>query len=325
MLRNLRKVVLCVGLAVAGSTNQGATPVGAAPPDLNQITSSDYFRASNADVLRLYFAFFERSPDLSGAQYWIEINNSGSTVDEIAQYFASSSEFRNRYGQPNDGEFLNLVYRNVLRREPDDSGLAYWRDLLSSGALTRGAVMRYFAAGSEFVSAHRFQGEPNRLDPFTFGIGPGPVTSFSVTVEAGLELPADQTALEVQAILADHRSWIGQQDLRLRRTVDDQTSDISILIASPETVDRRCAPLKTNGRLSCRNGRNININVDRWNGAVEHWTAPLSEYRAYLINHEVGHFLGFGHQSCPGAGPAPVMQQQTKGLQGCSANGWPYP
>lgn len=325
MLGSLWKVIACVGLVVAGFTNHGANPVAATRSELDQVTTSEYFRASNADVLRLYFAFFERSPDLAGARYWIGINNGGATVDEIAQYFASSPEFQNRYGLPNDGEFLNLVYRNVLNREPDGSGLVYWRDLLSSGTLTRGAVMRYFAAGPEFENAHRFQGEPDDLDPFTFGTGPGPVTSFSVTVEAGLGLAPDQTALEVQAILADHRSWIGQRDLRLRRTEDDQTSDIAILIASPAIVDRRCAPLRTNGTLSCRNGRNININANRWIGAVEHWTASLAEYRAYVINHEVGHFLGLGHQSCPGAGPAPVMQQQTKGLQGCSANGWPEP
>ena len=67
------------------------------------------------------------------------------------------------------------------------------------------------------------------------------------------------------------------------------------------------------------------INLDRWLGAVPDFRGNVALYRHYVINHEVGHQLGYHHQACPGPGrPAPVMQQQTLGLDGCLANGWLY-
>ena len=43
-----------------------------------------------------------------------------------------------------------------------------------------------------------------------------------------------------------------------------------------------------------------------------------------VVNHETGHWLGFGHSNCssPGAAAA-VMQQQSMGMQGCTPNPWP--
>ena len=78
---------------------------------------------------------------------------------------------------------------------------------------------------------------------------------------------------------------------------------------------------------SCRVGRYVIINQDRWKNASPAWNAAhlaLRDYRHMVVNHETGHWLGLGHASCPGKGRlAPVMQQQSKGLQGCRFNPFP--
>jgi hypothetical protein len=76
---------------------------------------------------------------------------------------------------------------------------------------------------------------------------------------------------------------------------------------------------------SCRVGRNVIINETRWlRGSPSIPNYPLASYRALVINHETGHWLGLGHAFCPRRGaPAPVMQQQSISLQGCAPNAWP--
>jgi hypothetical protein len=78
---------------------------------------------------------------------------------------------------------------------------------------------------------------------------------------------------------------------------------------------------------SCRVGRFVIINQERWKHASPAWNAAhlrLRDYRHMVVNHETGHWLGLGHASCPGPGRlAPVMQQQSKGLQGCRFNPFP--
>jgi hypothetical protein len=132
---------------------------------------------------------------------------------------------------------------------------------------------------------------------------------------------------EVDRILGDPRSWIAGHQFRLQRVPQSAASEFTIFLASAKTSARLCEKggLVTGGFTSCRLPGQVIMNLDRWDHAVPDYPAPLETYRAYAINHEVGHQLGHGHEACLGKGRvAPVMMQQTYGLNGCVANAWPY-
>lgn len=99
-------------------------------------------------VTRLYQAYFLRRPDQPGFAYWVGQRRSGASLSWIASFFAASSEFTARYGALDDVDFVDLVYRNVLGRPPDDVGLLYWVSKLSDGA-SRGWVMMHFSESPE--------------------------------------------------------------------------------------------------------------------------------------------------------------------------------
>ncbi len=115
------------------------------------IESCDYDLASHPEVLRLYRAFFAREPDVGGAQYWLDVFDNGASLGEITEWFTQSQEFAYDYEGTTDEAYLEAVYLNVLGREYDQGGFDYWLDLLSSGQLTRGEVVRWIAANNEFA------------------------------------------------------------------------------------------------------------------------------------------------------------------------------
>lgn len=129
---------------------------------------------------------------------------------------------------------------------------------------------------------------------------------------------------QVAQTLAHPQGWIRAGYIFNRVQVANQ-ADFSLTLIQAELLDQIPG---CDSNWSCRSGRNVYINEDRWNSATSAWNnagGSLRDYRHLVVNHEVGHWLGHGHYNCSDSPStkAPVMQQQSIDLQGCDFNPWP--
>lgn len=156
-------------------------------------------------------------------------------------------------------------------------------------------------------------------------VGSGPLRTYRVEVEDGSGVAVEEFTADVERILSDPRGWTTADGISLQRLPGPE-AEMTVTLATPDTVDLLCYPLDTDGDVSCaQEGRAI-INVLRWQEGAAPSELPLGAYREYLISHEVGHVLGHHHVPCPGPDQlAPVMLQQTLGIAPCAPNPWPVP
>lgn len=160
--------------------------------------------------------------------------------------------------------------------------------------------------------------------------GTGPLRRFVVEVEDGIGVDGAGFAAAVEATLSDPRGWGNGGRMSVQRVGAAEAAagsyDFRVSLVSPGSMERYCPGVGTGGYTSCRYGERAVINLARWETAVPDYEGDIPTYRQYVVNHEVGHALGNGHQPCPGPGQvAPVMHQQTLGLDGCTKNAWPFP
>ncbi|MCX4527435.1 MULTISPECIES: DUF3152 domain-containing protein [unclassified Streptomyces] len=206
----------------------------------------------------------------------------------------------------------------------------------SSGAADSAASPDAEPSGSPSASASASaSGSVPASGPGTFGAssvsgkpqGKGTVRRWRIEVEEGSGVDADDAARAVEAILGDTRGWIKDPAYGFQLVGAGQQVDFTVKIATPTTTDRLCEVVtpELKGETNCRAGHTVVVNLKRWKEGSPQFKGPVEEYRALIVNHEVGHEIGREHETCPGPGkPAPAMMQQIKGLLGCTANAWPY-
>lgn len=99
---------------------------------------------------RLYGGAFDRVPDEEGLRHWAGALASGTGLIDVARQFVAADEFATLHGAPlDDAGFLDVLYRNVLDRPADETGLAHWTRRIEEGA-SREQVLLDFTQSPEY-------------------------------------------------------------------------------------------------------------------------------------------------------------------------------
>lgn len=220
--------------------------------------------------------------------------------------------------------------------EAPANGVGAW-GLPPGGEITQQGEGTYRAVGVPGASA----GEGTEL-----------TTTYVVEVENGLDTAAyggdDAFASLVDATLTDPRGWTDDPRYRFEHVAEEDGPDMRIQLTSPVTAKQICGgnlEIPVSCRTTLGGGNTVVINEGRWVRGAAAFEGDLGLYRQYLINHEVGHGIGYAsHVPCGEDGAlAPIMMQQTISVDNnelsellpgeiyvadgktCQPNPWPYP
>ncbi|WP_246118181.1 DUF3152 domain-containing protein [Corynebacterium canis] len=212
---------------------------------------------------------------------------------------------------------------------------------LATGDLPPGAP--YAEAG---VGTFRLVGAPGEQ----MGQGLERVFTYVVEIEDGIDTTVyggdDSFAAMIDATLGNPKGWIGDPKFGFRHVGPDEEPDLRIQLASAQTTHNNCGfDIKMETSCFTSAGNRVILNESRWVRGALPFEGDLGSYRQYMVNHEVGHGIGFAsHQPCAKDGElAPIMMQQTLSVNNselhginpeevypddnatCATNPWPFP
>jgi hypothetical protein len=104
-----------------------------------------------AQVYRLYDTVLDRLPDAGDPDSWTNAVKGGLSLKAAAGGFTGPAEFTMKYGALNDRGFVQQLYRNVLDREGEQSGVYAWTGGLKSG-MSRSDVVLGFSESAEHIN-----------------------------------------------------------------------------------------------------------------------------------------------------------------------------
>lgn len=108
-------------------------------------------------VIRAYRLILSREPDKTGLNAWVtQLSTGKNTGTDIIRGFVESKEFIDK--KLSDEDYITVLYKAVLDREPDEDGKRGWLDVMHGEGASRLAVLKGFVESVEFTKLCEFYG-----------------------------------------------------------------------------------------------------------------------------------------------------------------------
>ena len=140
-------------LASQSEINLQANPLGAGTPRQDLVWSffnSTEFNLGGRFVAGLYVGLLDRNAEYGG---WLFQRNALSTgvvnPNQLVSNFITGQEFTLKFGNPSNDDYVRLLYRNVLLREPAPAEVQLQSNALASG-VSRVQLATNFLNSNEF-------------------------------------------------------------------------------------------------------------------------------------------------------------------------------
>jgi CubicO group peptidase (beta-lactamase class C family) len=115
-------------------------------------------------VQTMYVAYYGRPGDPGGVEFWSQrLAATGGELSAIIDAFGSSAEYNERFSALDNSGLVNNIYVQLLGRDADPEGSAFYVGQLESGAMTLASIALNIADGVQpdgtdaAIVAHRLQ------------------------------------------------------------------------------------------------------------------------------------------------------------------------
>jgi len=103
---------------------------------------------------QLYVAYYGRPADPAGQTFWADaFDAAGDDLTDALAAFGASTEYTDNYGSLTNTALVEGLYQQLFSRAGDAEGIAFYVDLLDTGAATLASIAKQIADGAQGTDA----------------------------------------------------------------------------------------------------------------------------------------------------------------------------